>query len=58
MTQSSHTSTPNKTVSQGKLEKMVCVGAFAGAHGVRGRVRIKAFTVDPMTIGDFEYLYL
>jgi 16S rRNA processing protein RimM len=25
----------------------ICVGAFAGAHGVRGQVRITAFTADP-----------
>ena len=25
----------------------VCVGAIAGAHGVRGQVRIAAFTADP-----------
>jgi 16S rRNA processing protein RimM len=26
---------------------LVCVGAFAGAHGVRGLVRLKSFTADP-----------
>jgi 16S rRNA processing protein RimM len=28
----------------------VCVGQFAGAHGVRGLVRIKSFTADPMAV--------
>ena len=26
---------------------LVCVGAFAGAQGVRGQVRLKSFTADP-----------
>lgn len=26
---------------------LVCVGAFAGAHGVRGQVRLKSFTAAP-----------
>jgi 16S rRNA processing protein RimM len=32
--------------------KRVCVAAIAGAHGVRGLVRLKAFTEDPDTVGD------
>ena len=28
----------------------VCVGAFAGVHGVRGAVRIKSFTADPVDV--------
>ncbi|MEM8937639.1 MAG: ribosome maturation factor RimM [Pseudomonadota bacterium] len=28
----------------------VCLGAFAGAHGVRGEARIKSFTADPKDI--------
>lgn len=33
--------------------KRVCVGAIAGAFGVRGEARIKAFTADPAAIGDY-----
>jgi 16S rRNA processing protein RimM len=28
----------------------VCVGQFAGAHGVRGQVRVRSFTADPASI--------
>lgn len=28
----------------------ICVGQFAGAHGVRGQVRVKSFTADPASI--------
>lgn len=31
----------------------VCVGAVAGAHGVRGGVRIKSFTEDPHDVGAY-----
>ncbi len=31
----------------------VCLGAFAGAHGVRGEVRVKAFTEDPLDIAAY-----
>ena len=31
----------------------VCIAAIVGAHGVRGGVRIKTFTVDPTDIGRF-----
>ncbi len=31
----------------------VCIGAVIGAHGVRGQVRIKSFTADPVAIGDY-----
>lgn len=30
----------------------ICVAAIAGAHGVRGAVRIKTFTENPAAIGD------
>ena len=35
----------------------VCVGAFAGAHGVRGQVRLKSFTDEPSAIGRFKALH-
>lgn len=31
----------------------VCVGAIAGAHGIRGEVKVKAFTEDPMDVGAY-----
>ena len=30
--------------------KKLCVGVIAGAHGVRGEVRVKSFTADPDTL--------
>lgn len=34
----------------------VCVGAIAGAFGVRGEVRLKSFCNDPAAIGDYSPL--
>ncbi|EJW21248.1 hypothetical protein IMCC14465_10440 [alpha proteobacterium IMCC14465] len=34
----------------------ICVGAIAGAHGVKGDVRIKTFTEDPMDIAAYGVL--
>jgi 16S rRNA processing protein RimM len=33
--------------------KRILVGAIAGAHGVRGEVRIKSFTANPRAIGRY-----
>jgi len=35
------------------MDGKVCVGAVAGAKGIRGEVRIKSFTVDPTDVGAF-----
>ncbi len=35
---------------------MVCVGAVAGAYGVRGEVRLKSFCADPAAIADYAPL--
>ena len=35
----------------------ICVGALAGAHGVRGDVRLKSFTEDPEAIFAFPALH-
>ncbi len=32
---------------------MVCVGVVTGAHGVRGEIRIKAFTGDPAAVAAY-----
>lgn len=34
----------------------VCLGAVAGAHGVRGAVRIKPFTAEPESVGAYGEL--
>ena len=34
-------------------EKRVCVGAVAGAHGVRGAVKIKSFTATPEDVASY-----
>jgi|HubBroStandDraft_1064217.scaffolds.fasta_scaffold00146_30 16S rRNA processing protein RimM len=33
--------------------KRLCVGIVAGAHGIRGAVRVKSFTADPSDIGAY-----
>lgn len=35
----------------------ICVGAFAGAFGVKGEVRLKSFTAEPEAIADYGPLY-
>lgn len=35
----------------------IVVGAIAGAHGVRGDVRVRSFTEDPETLFEFGELY-
>lgn len=35
------------------MSKRVCVGAVAGAFGVRGEVRLKSFTADPEAIASY-----
>lgn len=34
-------------------QRRVCVGAIAGAYGVRGEVRLKSFCATPEAIGDY-----
>ncbi|MDA0701644.1 MAG: ribosome maturation factor RimM [Proteobacteria bacterium] len=36
---------------------LVCVGAFAGAHGVRGGVKLRSFTEDPEAIAAYGPLF-
>ena len=38
------------------MADLVCVGAVAGAFGVRGEVRLKSFCADPEAIGDYAPL--
>lgn len=37
-------------------DQMICVGSIGGAFGVRGEVRLKSFTADPMAIVDYAPL--
>jgi 16S rRNA processing protein RimM len=41
-----------KTAS-GTPSRRICVGQFAGAHGVRGLVRLRSFTAEPENIFDY-----
>ena len=34
----------------------ICVGAFAGAFGVKGEVRLKSFCAEPTAIADYNPL--
>ena len=34
----------------------ILVGRFGAAHGVRGEIRIKSYTADPMALADYEGL--
>ncbi|PIE14155.1 MAG: 16S rRNA processing protein RimM [Rhodobacterales bacterium] len=38
------------------MSDLICVGAIAGAFGVRGEVRLKSFTADPEAIADYSPL--
>ncbi|RME14452.1 MAG: ribosome maturation factor RimM [Alphaproteobacteria bacterium] len=38
-------------------EKRICVGALAGAFGVRGEVRLKSFTAEPEAIAAYGPLW-
>ena len=40
-----------------KTTEKVCVGVFAGAHGVRGLLKIRSFTVNPSDILAYDELY-
>ena len=37
-----------------KDDRKICVGQFAGAHGVRGLVRLKSFTDEPDSIARYK----
>jgi 16S rRNA processing protein RimM len=36
---------------------MILMGAIAGVHGIRGEVKVKSFTADPMSIAAYGPLY-
>ena len=39
------------------MAELICVGAIAGAFGVKGEVRLKSFTNSPEAIADYAPLY-
>lgn len=43
--------------AQGVADGWVQVGAFGGAHGVKGELKLRAFTEHPSTIKSFEALH-
>jgi 16S rRNA processing protein RimM len=34
-------------------DRLICVGVFGAAHGVRGQLRVKSYTQDPKAIGAY-----
>lgn len=38
------------------IDDLICVGAIAGAFGVRGEARVKSFCADPAAIADYAPL--
>lgn len=40
-------------MAAGADKSRVCVGAIAGAFGVRGQARLRSFTEDPLALGDY-----
>ena len=37
-------------------EKRICVAEIAGAHGIRGEVKLKSFTADPLAVKNYAPL--
>src|SRR3990167_8166142 len=44
---------PARTPSSGAAAARVCVGAIAAAHGIKGEVKIKTFTAEPLNIAAY-----
>jgi 16S rRNA processing protein RimM len=40
-----------------KDERMILMGAIAGVHGVKGEVKVKSFTAEPLAIAGYGPLY-
>lgn len=38
------------------MSELICVGSIAGAFGVKGEVRVKSYTADPLAIADYAPL--
>jgi 16S rRNA processing protein RimM len=35
------------------VAERICVAQIGGAHGIRGEVKLKSFTADPMAVKDY-----
>jgi hypothetical protein len=44
-------------MSMSKLENPILIGVVGAAQGIRGEVRVKPFTEDPMAIAEYGALY-
>jgi 16S rRNA processing protein RimM len=44
-------------MSMTKLEHPILIGVVGAAQGIRGEVRVKPFTEDPMAIAEYGALY-
>lgn len=44
---------PRRAPAPAQAEKRVCVAQIGAAHGIRGDVRLKSFTANPMAIADY-----
>jgi 16S rRNA processing protein RimM len=42
-----------RIASSGAADARVCVGAIAAAHGIKGEVKIKCFTANPLSVGAY-----
>src|SRR5262245_18907523 len=38
------------------MAERVCVAQIGGAHGIRGEVKLKSFTADPLAVKDYGQL--
>ncbi len=38
------------------MSERICVAQIGGAHGIRGEVKLKSFTADPMAVKDYGML--
>lgn len=37
--------------------KLICIAKIVAAHGIKGAVKIKSFTEDPLSVADYPVLY-
>lgn len=49
--------TNSSSISDRSRDQRVCVGQFAGSHGVRGLVKLRSFTGDPAAVTGYGPLF-
>lgn len=49
---------PRATPPMPPPERQLVVGIIGAPHGVRGEARVKSFTADPLSLGDYGALFL